>query len=238
MQARCRSGVNYSLSVCTKHYAETNSPNYASTPRAFLLSLTNIAPPHALLVAYWGKDGAAVLSLPTKEYFQSSGWVEELSASSGSEVGNSHKGLQSSTELSVRSGSDFYADAQGHTPSSSAFYSAGFMSDWGNESGVSDSTSSSMKKCAQSLRSRGHRSTDDDGDNDSQDTEIPGDDNDDDGAIDEIGAQDAFVAGMIYALSRRIAPGLPYTPSWTGEDPNATIPDFDKGRWRLDECLR
>ncbi|KAG6890118.1 hypothetical protein C0992_003071 [Termitomyces sp. T32_za158] len=112
------------------------------------------------------------------------------------------------------------------------------MSDSGNESGVSYSTSSPPQRRAQLLRSRGHQSTDDDGDNDSQDTETPGDDNDDDSVIDEVGAQDAFVAGMIYALSRRIAPGLPYTPSWTGEDPNITISDFDKGRWRLDECLR
>ncbi|CDO68506.1 hypothetical protein BN946_scf184998.g3 [Trametes cinnabarina] len=59
-----------------KHYARAHSPQYASSPRAFLLSLTSIAPPHALLVAHWGSDGAAVLSVPTKEYFQSTGWVE------------------------------------------------------------------------------------------------------------------------------------------------------------------
>lgn len=179
-----------------------------------------------------------MLSLPTKEYFQSSGWVEELSTSSRPDLGSSHEGLNSSIELSVRSGSDFYADAQGHTPSSSAFYSAGFMSDWGNESGVSYSTSSSAQKKHARLRSHEHRSIDDDGDDDSQVTETPGDDNDDDGIIDDVEAHDAFVAGMIYALSRRIVPGLPYTPSWAGEDPNATNSDFDTGRWRLDECLR
>ncbi|KAH0585200.1 hypothetical protein J132_10126 [Termitomyces sp. J132] len=219
-----------------RHYAEANSPNYATTPRAFLLSLTNIAPPHALLIAYWGKDGAAVLSLPTKEYFQSSGWVEEPSASSGSNIGDSHRGLKSPTELSVRSGSDFWASAQGHTPSSSAFYSAGTMSDWGNESGVSYSTSSTQNRAQ--ARRPGHRMTEDDDDNDSQDTETPDDDNDNDGIMDEVGAQDAFVAGMIYALSRRMAPGLPYTPSWTGEDSDTVSSDSDRGRWRLDECLR
>lgn len=76
-----------------------------------------------------------------------------------------------------------------------------------------------------------------DDDNDSQGTEVPGGDNEDD-VIDEVGAQDAFVAGMIYALSRRIAPGSPYTPSWTGEDSDAGSSESERGRWRLDECLR
>jgi hypothetical protein len=54
--------------------------------------------------------------------------------------------------------------------------------------------------------------------------------------MDDVGVQDAFVAGMIYALSRRLAPGSPYTPSWTGED--ASSAESERGRWRLDECLR
>ncbi|KAF8071894.1 hypothetical protein FPV67DRAFT_1483081 [Lyophyllum atratum] len=224
-----------------KHYAEANSSHYATTPRSFLLSLTSIAPPHALLVAYWGKDGAAVLSLPTKEYFQSSGWVEERPAFQAKlPTGDSHRGMRSPTEeLSVRSGSDFWAGARGHTPDSSAFFSAGYMSDVGNGSGFSHSTSSSSKQRARSRgRGRGHASADDDDDNDSQGTEVPGGDNDDDNIVDEIGAQDAFVAGMIYALSRRIAPGSPYTPSWTGDDSDGNSPESERGRWRLDECLR
>ena len=58
-----------------RHYAQAQSPAYASAPRAFLLALTRLAPPHALLVAYWGAEGAAALSVPTREYFQSSGWT-------------------------------------------------------------------------------------------------------------------------------------------------------------------
>ncbi|KAF5382174.1 hypothetical protein D9615_004401 [Tricholomella constricta] len=223
-----------------KYYAEANSPHYATTPRAFLLSLTSIAPPHALLVAHWGKDGAAVLSLPTKEYFQSSGWVEERPVSSAKPTpGDSHRGMRSPTEeLSVRSGSDFWAGAGGHTPSSSAFFSAGYMSDVGNESGLSHSTSSSSNRRARSRsRGRGHGASEDEDDNDSQCTEVPGGD-EDDGIVDEVGAQDAFVAGMIYALSRRITPGSPYTPSWAGEDSDASSPESERGRWRLDECLR
>ncbi|KAG6842350.1 hypothetical protein C0991_010640 [Blastosporella zonata] len=218
-----------------KHYAEANSPHYATTPRAFLLSLMSIAPPHALLVAHWGKEGAAVLSLPTKEYFQSSGWVEDPPASATVATRDSHRGLRSPTEqLSVRSGSDFWAGARGHTPSSSAFFSAGYTSDGaGDESGIAYSTSSTQKHA----RPREQGATDDD-DDDSQGTETPGKDNDHDGIIDEVGAQDAFVAGMIYALSRRIVPGFPYTPSWTGEDSNSGPSESERGRWRLDECLR
>ena len=57
-----------------RHHAQGQSPAYASAPCAFLLGLTRLAPPHALLVAYWGAEGAAALSVPTQEYFQS-GWT-------------------------------------------------------------------------------------------------------------------------------------------------------------------
>ncbi|TFY64950.1 hypothetical protein EVG20_g5769 [Dentipellis fragilis] len=52
-------------------------------------------------------------------------------------------------------------------------------------------------------------------------------------AVDEVGAQDAFVAGMIYALSRRLLPGAPYSPGLAGVERTE-----DDRRWRLDECLR
>jgi len=55
----------------------------------------------------------------------------------------------------------------------------------------------------------------------------------DDEIIDEAGAEDAFIGAMIYALSRRVLPGAPYTPRFLDAPP-----DFDKGRWRLDECLK
>jgi hypothetical protein len=226
------------------HYAQANSPHYATTPRAFLLSLTSIAPPHALLVAHWGSEGAAVLSLPTKEYFQSSGWVEERPippANPG--LAKGPRGVGNTTEVrSVRSGSDFWADGRSRTPSTSAFFSEGsqYMSDAGNDSGIGLPSTSRMRS-----RSRGRRhghdgryTTEEDDDNDSQGTEVPGGDNEDDGVVDEVGGQDAFIAGMIYALSRRIAPGSPYTPSWTGEDPDSNSAESDRGRWRLDECLR
>lgn len=57
--------------------------------------------------------------------------------------------------------------------------------------------------------------------------------------LDEVGAQDAFVAGMIYALSRRLLPGGPYSPGLASMgDEGSNWPGEEKARWRLDECLR
>ncbi|CAE7229921.1 unnamed protein product [Rhizoctonia solani] len=52
--------------------------------------------------------------------------------------------------------------------------------------------------------------------------------------VEEAGAGDAFVAGMIFALSRRLLPGAPYSPGLQ----HLPGPDAEKGRWRLEECLR
>ena len=52
---------------------------------------------------------------------------------------------------------------------------------------------------------------------------------------DDVGAQVAFIAGMIYALIRRLMPGAPYVPGMMG----VTEPQRPEGgRWKLDECLR
>jgi len=77
------------------------------------------------------------------------------------------------------------------------------------------------------------------------------DDGDDDDVIDESGADDAFVAGMIFALSRRVLPNPTYSPiaAPTSNNNKSTLPylsrpspavedDLEKGRWRLEECLR
>ncbi|KAE9407825.1 hypothetical protein BT96DRAFT_914475 [Gymnopus androsaceus JB14] len=236
-----------------KHYAQTHSPNYATTPRAFLLSLMSIAPPHALLVAHWGSEGAAALSLPTKEYFQSSGWVEErpppTAGRDRSGEGNHLRPdatLPSDDVRSVRSGSDFWAGGRSNTPSSSAFTARINSPSLGH----SDFLSAGPSEVRSKFRSRSPGATsptttsrygpsaddEEEEDNDSQGTEVPEDV--DDGVVDEVGAQDAFVAGMIYALSRRILPGEPFTPSFRGEDVDAMRNENDKGRWRLDECLR
>ncbi|KZT03037.1 uncharacterized protein LAESUDRAFT_660484 [Laetiporus sulphureus 93-53] len=193
-----------------KHYACAHSPQYAGSPRAFLLSLTALASPHALLVAHWGEDGAAALSVPTREYFQSSGWVgldvSEAAANSGD------RGSQAQNEVvSVRTGSDFWAGQ--HTASSSV-YTAGVLS---------------------SLSSSADGESDD-----SDDTQVGARPRQGaKGIVDEVGAQDAFVAGMIFALSRSLLPGEPYTPSSVKRDPtNFVTEDRDGGKWRLEECLR
>jgi len=212
-----------------RHYAQAHSPHYATTPRAFLLSLTQIAPPHALLVAHWGSEGAAVLSLPTREYFQSSGWVEETSGTTS----DSTDGRADETQ-SVRSGSEYWAapgHTRTHTPSSSAAYTAG-------DSSLGHSNTSNSQSQSQPHGTR--RRKDDDDDNDSQGTETPGgEDENVEEVLDEVGAQDAFVAGMIYALSRKIMPGHPYTPSAaTNETPSTIVVADERQHWRLDECLR
>jgi hypothetical protein len=48
-----------------------------TSPRAFLLSIRSKVPHHALLVCSWGKEGGAILSVPTREYFQSSAFVPD-----------------------------------------------------------------------------------------------------------------------------------------------------------------
>ncbi|KAJ8457659.1 hypothetical protein ONZ45_g18229 [Pleurotus djamor] len=208
----------------------------------------SLAAPHALLVAYWGSDGAAALSIPTKEYFQSSGWVEQRPppppAASPRHDNNlqrrGREGPNQSVDIqSVRSGSDFWAGTRSRTPSSSAFTASNYLSDAtaSSHSPFSPPKSRSQTRHNQA-KSPGRYNAEEDDDNDSQGTETPGAEEDvDDGVVDEVGAQDAFVAGMIYALSRRIVPGPPYTPFGGGVD-DVNQAEVDRGRWRLDECLR
>ena len=223
-----------------RHYAQANSPHYETTPRAFLLSLSSIAPPHALLVAHWGSEGGAVLSLPTKEYFQSSGWVEDKPPPSRTAGPEESRSVNVTEIQSVRSGSEFWADGRSRTPSSRAFTGGGghYLSDTGDES--EKGRKSDIRILSHTRQGRDSQYTTEEDDNDSQGTETPGGGQDVDAdvdAVDEVGAQDAFIAGMIYSLSRRICPGSPYTPSWTGEDANGSS-EGERGRWRLDECLR
>ncbi|KIY48469.1 hypothetical protein FISHEDRAFT_43394 [Fistulina hepatica ATCC 64428] len=206
-----------------RNYARATAPQYATTPRAFLLSLSAVVPPHALLVAHWGSDGAAVLSMPTKEYFQSSGWVDNTPVNvmpkkrSASRLASSALSVGGTTTtgdvLSVRSSNDFWAGDRSRSTSSPFTL------------GESDLTSGSTPWPESSSRMTSHDRDDDSG------TEMPAEEGAVD--IDEVGGHEAFVAGMIYALSRRILPGPPYTPVDTSPQ---TV--NDKARWKLDECLR
>ncbi|KAH9931749.1 hypothetical protein B0H21DRAFT_699790 [Amylocystis lapponica] len=268
-----------------RHYARAHSPQYASSPRAFLLSFIALVPAHALLVAHWGAEGGAVLSVPTKEYFQSSGWVEPRLAA-GSAVDAPATGLgraeadvdadaDAEQEMrSVRTGSDFWAGH--HTDSSSVFtatllsspMSSGRARELSADSGGGGGGGGRRPRTAPQAHRRPLRENEhEDGDSsDSDGTQIAGDvgnghsgrgngggadprANAGQGAggdapsdvVDEVGAQDAFVAGMMFALSRRMVPGEPYTPSAVARD-GTTVRgadgEKDKGRWRLEECLR
>ncbi|EEB93156.1 hypothetical protein MPER_08232 [Moniliophthora perniciosa FA553] len=189
---------------------------------------------------------SCVASLGVEEGAASSGWVDERrlapqrqNKNKDNNGHNHNHNLNPDTSLtsedvrSVRSGSDFWADGRSRTPSSSAFSAPGSLSPPPNESRA---RSRSRSPDPNSSRYRDSGAIfEDDHDTDSQGTEVP-DQDVDDGVVDEVGAQDAFVAGMIYALSRKIMPGPPYTPG--GGSNNPLLDPNDRGRWRLDECLR
>ncbi|KZW02064.1 hypothetical protein EXIGLDRAFT_736782 [Exidia glandulosa HHB12029] len=240
-------------------------------PRPFLLSMVAQAAPHALLVVNWGSAGAALLSVPTREYFQSSGWTEpelerqppppppqraarDRSQRRPAPRSRSRPAASSSTtaarfaderrELqSVRSGSQFWADGRG-TPGTGVGTEHLGLRDWDLDP---------QGKRSEELWRRQMRQQDDIYDETSFDANADDDDDDnrtEDGrspgfhptsswpepqaqAPDESGAQNAFVAGMMYALTKRVLPRAPYSPV---SDPEAWHPR--EGPWRLEECLK
>ncbi|KZT65716.1 hypothetical protein DAEQUDRAFT_676358 [Daedalea quercina L-15889] len=238
-----------------KHYALAHSPQYSTSPRAFLLSLTTLAAPHALLVAHWGEDGAALLSVPTREYFQSSGWVADPTSPSAAATplhsrhttaaDDDHDNLDVADAvevLSVRTGSDFWAGQ--HTDSSSVF-TAGILSSSGTSRTPQSPSPGTSVPQSQFMRQRDRRPGSADSDEtqtgratsgsapDARRNEMLASE-----IVDEVGAQDAFVAGMMFALSRRLLPGEPYTPSGVHRGKEVASDVREMGRWRLEECLR
>ncbi|OJA08993.1 hypothetical protein AZE42_11041, partial [Rhizopogon vesiculosus] len=92
------------------------------SPRAILLALARHAPPHALLVLYGGALGSALLSLPTREYLQSSSWSPPPKGlrSHAHTNSNLHSIISTAEGVeSVRSGSEFWAGRR--SPDSSGF---------------------------------------------------------------------------------------------------------------------
>ncbi|KAG8985146.1 hypothetical protein FRB90_004911 [Tulasnella sp. 427] len=174
-----------------------------TSPRAFLLAQALRAAPHSLLIVSWADQGSALLSVPTREYFQSSKFVVEPE-----ERVMEYESVRSST-------------VEG--------------------SGLGHSTSTSSAPRGGGATEDGRRVMfDDDADED------------DDDVIDESGADDAFVAGMIYSLSRRVLPNPTYSPvqppaTQSQSGAGGKLPaaaqamledDLERGRWRLEECLR
>ena len=51
----------------------------------------------------------------------------------------------------------------------------------------------------------------------------------------DVGTHDAFIMKMIYALTHRLLPGTPYSPSLVGV---VVAQQSEGGRWSLDESVR
>lgn len=175
---------------------------------------------NALLVADWGAQGAALLSVPTREYFQSSGWVEPNIARPSWNVGGGT--TTSSDPGSIISGSNFWTDGRSSS------------SDSGMRTDNNDPTTpSTIILDKQNPRNSTVSDIGSESSTTSTETEkgTPA-------FVDEVGAHDAFVAGMMFALCQRILPGRPYTtnePNVNGK--NAPNPGTG-GKWKLEECLR
>ncbi|KAG9097416.1 hypothetical protein FRC06_007580 [Ceratobasidium sp. 370] len=242
-----------------------------TAPRPFLLAMARFAAAHALLCVEWGRAGCAMLSVPTKEYFQSSAFVPDPRT-------QSHRAVDSlSTSLfeSVRSGTPFYSEIGDQRAPSRA---EGRPEVNGNGRGASRaegrsaSRAGGSRSASQSGGRRRNRGQSTSGQGQGQDdwgkmypesvrraSPAPSSSSEEDerrtitGAswrtsvtgttssaaaakdvVEEAGAGDAFVAGMIFALSRRLVPGAPYSPGLQ----DLPGPDAEKGRWRLEECLR
>ncbi|KZT37809.1 hypothetical protein SISSUDRAFT_987164 [Sistotremastrum suecicum HHB10207 ss-3] len=214
-----------------------------TSPRPFLLSMTPLAPPHSILIVNWGlgaQGGAAILSIPTKEYFQSSGWIDPGIPSSdpGSPIEQNLAGVgtlvgRRSPVSSVHSGSNFWAD--GHRSSSSAQthgsggMGAGYDSGWDmyTVDGVPPPASGHLNGAGAGGAGGGDAEDDDGGEDDPMMS----------------GTHDAFMAGMIYALTRGLLPGSPWTSAQASPNPNTTgrgkgVMEGERSKWRLEECLR
>ncbi|KAH7104178.1 hypothetical protein BKA62DRAFT_496988 [Auriculariales sp. MPI-PUGE-AT-0066] len=237
-------------------------------PRPFLLSMVALASPHALLVVNWGDAGAALLSVPTREYFQASSWSESdaekraRSAHPPRPRSKSQSRPKASTSRvaaspiprmptveSLKSGSQFWADGRG-TPGTSETSADSHarlgLRDWDIDPQGKRSEEMwrrSMRAQDRDLEGPGLAYMDDDdggeGDGDTTDRESDFRTVDEasspnpDRMADETGAHAAFVAGMLFALSKRILPGAPFTPhadasSWHSRE----------GYWRMEDCLK
>ncbi|KAI6039893.1 hypothetical protein EDC04DRAFT_2682230 [Pisolithus marmoratus] len=219
----------------------TSPPNSTPTLRAILLSLARHAQPHALLVLNAGREGAALLSVPTREYLQSSGWSPPPQSSQSASHAHSNSTVTSNGTHprdgmeSVRSGSDFWASARAADMS---LASRDNMDSGGNMNGQG---SNHHRYSGESFHpfDDGDEGEDEDGRHTPQPRRKEPVEEED--VPDEEGAHAAFVAGMIWALSRRLLPGPPYTPdnhnNPSGDRKDGNVADLGV-RWRLDECLR
>lgn len=89
---------NYALSV------NPATPAQKLTPRSFLLSQVPLVAKHALLLVHWEHDGAALLSVPTREYLQCSIWTDVaavIAAAAPTNVPNASEELTASVSAAA-----------------------------------------------------------------------------------------------------------------------------------------
>ncbi|KAG8969343.1 hypothetical protein FRC03_003444 [Tulasnella sp. 419] len=223
----------------SKSYAKAQG---FTSPRAFLLSQSLRSSQHSILVITWGRAGSALLSTPTKEYFQSSAFVPDKNDLEGDVLfGGEFESVRSSTimgSVSVQSSGAPSSHGhgsrqqQGHVPTRSASSSAPTQpANWGKDAKIKRRRDAVNPK---STRRSGESSSDESDEDDATETASSADED----VVDETGADDAFVAGMIYALSRRILPNPLFTPIQPKPPSTTADIDMERGRWRLEECLR
>jgi hypothetical protein len=244
--------------------------------------MTAHAAPHALLVVDWGTQGAALLSVPTREYLQSSGWVD--AAPPTWDTATSPLAERAGAFASVRTGSGFWADGR---PRSGVTLAGSDASQWTGSALTPATPATPTRAEERAGAGEEHADGDADGDADSRRTSVEtergggsssrgggggggngvavgagggdGGDADGDAQVDAVGAHEAFVAGMVFALSQRILPGRPYVREGDVRAPQPPhAPGFGvphagaaggadvlpggsaggSGKWRLEECLR
>ncbi|KAG8801070.1 hypothetical protein FRC16_001358, partial [Serendipita sp. 398] len=76
------------------------TPAQKLTPRSFLLSQVPLVSKHALLFVHWDHDGGALLSVPTREYLQSSVWTEPTMANTALNVSEQAQSTPAGTAVS------------------------------------------------------------------------------------------------------------------------------------------
>ena len=150
---------------------------------------------------------------------------------------------------SVRSGSGFWAAGHraGSGTSSSAYTFTGFsaalsstQSHSGYEEGGGVRDSYGMSEIPEGAEDEGENDTETGREKKGGKGGKDGEGEDDDDDRDELAAQDAFIAGMIFALSQIIVPGPPYAPNTApyAQMYNSGLGLDDRGKWRLEDCLR
>jgi hypothetical protein len=193
--------------------------------------------------------------VPTREYFQASAWHPAQQQQQASPIARGMSAEDAVAEReemhSVRSASTFWAGPGGRTTSSSAYddpSSPGpetaspalrgerVLADLEREGPEPRTAAARRRKEAQKQKHK-QGEEEQNAEKDATPPAAPPKE-----ALDAVGAQDAFTAGMMFALSRRALPSLRYSPPVphlaAAEDQAQEKGAAEDGVWKLDECLR